>query len=412
MPRRSTRKRKTRENYLDGQSDASDDEFVPNKDDSESEYEADNRPAGDSEPDLDPQERKTKPKEVPSADMNAKNDNGEPEAEQPLWKRKKRKKKIFVIDEEEEAKPTYTRKTEKGGYAHTNLSRSRISQANKGNKPWNFGRRRSSADRAKIAAGVRARNRSILLQKLKHLGMTEEEYLQKKKEIKYLRERIRRAKVANGKHLDKKIHQKLQAAIDATNLKDIKITDEGKEGGKKQEEEKKNGEAEENGEVKVELPDREDRIKDIFTKEIVWRPFSFSDQNVSYEESCPEGGLGGLICCDHCSTKYNMFLTRTSEDVETFRMKKESGEVNEILDILHHKKDLLKEGINAAKVKVPPLPPPGAKRVDLRPESVSGSRSSSTNRRVTFKPEIADTSSAWNLTSSVDLGTIGGFASV
>ena len=140
----------------------------------------------------------------------------------PLSKPKRRRKKVFVIDEEEEAKPTYTRKTEKGGYAHTNRSKSRISAANKGNTPWNFGKRRSSADKAKIAAGVRARNRTILLQKLKHLGMTEEEYNIKKKEIKYLRERVRRAKLANGKR-DKLMEKKLQEAIDATNVKNIKI---------------------------------------------------------------------------------------------------------------------------------------------------------------------------------------------
>ena len=144
-----------------------------------------------------------------------------PEPLVPLSKPKRRRKKVFVINKEEEAKPTYTRKTEKGGYAHTNLSKSRISAANSGNKPWNFGKRRSSADKAKIAAGVRARNRTLLLQKLKRLGMTEEEYNIKKKEIKYLRERIRRAKLANGKR-DQRMERKLQDAIDATNVKNVK----------------------------------------------------------------------------------------------------------------------------------------------------------------------------------------------
>lgn len=134
----------------------------------------------------------------------------------PLSRPKRRRKKVFKVNEEEEALPTYTRKTDNGGYAHTNLSKSRISKANSGNKPWNFGKRRSSADKAKIAAGVRARNRTILLQKLKRLGMTEEEYNIKKKEIKYLRERIRRAKLANGKHRDKKMEKKLQDVIDST----------------------------------------------------------------------------------------------------------------------------------------------------------------------------------------------------
>ena len=141
----------------------------------------------------------------------------------PLSKPKRRRKKVFVIDEEEEAQPTYTRKTNKGGYAHTNLSKSRISKANSGNKPWNFGKRRSSADKAKIAAGVRALNRTILLQKLKRLGMTEEEHMLKKKEIKYLRERIRRAKLANKNHRDKKLEKKLQDVIDSTKVKNVNL---------------------------------------------------------------------------------------------------------------------------------------------------------------------------------------------
>lgn len=113
---------------------------------------------------------------------------------------KKRKAPSFSDDDvnsdNDSSVPTYARKTAKGGYAHTNKSRARISKANKGNTPWNKGKNRSAGVKAKIAAGVRARNRANLLEKLKKLGMTEEEWLEKKKEIKYLRERVRKAKKA------------------------------------------------------------------------------------------------------------------------------------------------------------------------------------------------------------------------
>jgi hypothetical protein len=126
--------------------------------------------------------------------------------------------------------PSYARKTAKGGYAHTWKSRARISKANKGNTPWNKGKNRSEGVKAKIAAGVRARNRKVLLEKLKKLNMTEEEWLAKKKEIKYLRERIRKAKKAaeareaqklrKGKdadksyeELEKELSAKLQAKV-------------------------------------------------------------------------------------------------------------------------------------------------------------------------------------------------------
>ena len=96
-----------------------------------------------------------------------------------LSKQKKRRKKEYVVDEVEKALPTFTRLTERGGYSHTNTSKSRISEANTGNTPWNFGKQRSSAVKAKIAAGVRARNSAALELKLKRLGMTEEEYITK-----------------------------------------------------------------------------------------------------------------------------------------------------------------------------------------------------------------------------------------
>merc|ERR1712192_6452 len=125
---------------------------------------------------------------------------------------KKRKRKSYEVTEADYL-PSHARKTAKGGYAHTNRSKSLISKANTGNTPWNKGKFRSSADRAKIAAGVRARNRAILLEKLKRLGMSEEEYNQKKKEIKYLRERIRRSKLANEKHKAAEAELKLKAVL-------------------------------------------------------------------------------------------------------------------------------------------------------------------------------------------------------
>lgn len=129
--------------------------------------------------------------------------------------RKQRKRKVFEITETDFL-PSHERKTENGGYAHTSRSKTLISKANRGNTPWNKGGTRSSADKAKIAAGVRARNRAVLLEKLKRLGLTEEEYAQKKKEVKYLRERVRRAKLANEKHRTIEAELKLKAALEAT----------------------------------------------------------------------------------------------------------------------------------------------------------------------------------------------------
>jgi hypothetical protein len=88
----------------------------------------------------------------------------------------------------------HPRPTENGGYTHTNASRAKISAANKGKTPWNKGKSRSDETRAKIAAGVRARNRQRFLEKLEDLGVTEEQYEEQKREVKRDREAERRAR--------------------------------------------------------------------------------------------------------------------------------------------------------------------------------------------------------------------------
>ena len=82
-----------------------------------------------------------------------------------------------LSDGEDVPKPTAN-----GGFSHTKASRAKISAANKGNTPWNKGKQRSEEVKARIAAGVRARNRQRFLDRLKDMGMTEEEYNQQKQE--------------------------------------------------------------------------------------------------------------------------------------------------------------------------------------------------------------------------------------
>jgi len=90
-------------------------------------------------------------------------------------------------------------RTENGGYAHTVESRSKISAANKGKTPWNKGKARSEEVRAKIAAGVRAKNRERFLKKLEDMGLTEEEYEAQEKERKAtVRRELSARKTDNG----------------------------------------------------------------------------------------------------------------------------------------------------------------------------------------------------------------------
>ena len=91
------------------------------------------------------------------------------------------------------------RPTANGGFTHTNESKAKISAANKGKTPWNKGKARSEETRARIAEGVRRRNRERFLAKLAEEGITEEEYNERKKAERRKKDAERRArKTAKG----------------------------------------------------------------------------------------------------------------------------------------------------------------------------------------------------------------------
>jgi hypothetical protein len=106
----------------------------------------------------------------------------------------KMRKKSVEKDDSDVPQPTAN-----GGYTHTTTSRAKISAANKGKTPWNKGKPRSPEVKARIAAGVRAKNRQVFLKKLEDMGLTEEQYEAKKKETRRVKEADRRARrTANG----------------------------------------------------------------------------------------------------------------------------------------------------------------------------------------------------------------------
>jgi hypothetical protein len=246
------------------------------------------------------------------------------------------KRRTIVIDEEEEQLSSEQRKTARGGYWMKGSQRAKIGAANKGNIPWNRGKHRSSADRARIAAGVRARNHTLLLQKLERLGMTEDEWNETKTKIKSIREGIRKGRQKNkgisedrylkylqlyhNKGEDKDKHRQETAVDEIVHMPE-------KEDQKEEEEEEE--------ELDPPLPPKpkeDPRIKAIFPKQIQWTPLDFSDFNllVSYEGTCPTGGPGGLICCNACFQRYNNFLGSTMDDLESQQLKHETAEVKEL----------------------------------------------------------------------------------
>ena len=93
------------------------------------------------------------------------------------------------LNDDDTPKPTVN-----GGFTHTTSSRAKISAANKGKTPWNKGKTRSEETKARIAEGVRRRNRERFLAKLAQEGITEEEYNERKKAERRKKDAERRAR--------------------------------------------------------------------------------------------------------------------------------------------------------------------------------------------------------------------------
>ena len=84
--------------------------------------------------------------------------------------------------------------TKNGGFTHTSASKAKISAANKGKTPWNKGQTRSPEVKARIAEGVRRRNRERFLSKLAEEGITEEEFNERQKAERRKKDAERRAR--------------------------------------------------------------------------------------------------------------------------------------------------------------------------------------------------------------------------
>lgn len=286
----------------------------------------------------------------------------EEEDELPRPRKKRQRQKVYDGDH-----PSSARRTNRGGYAHTKESRLKISEANKGNQPWNKGKNRSSDDKAKIGAGVRARNRLILLEKLKGWNMTEEDYNATKTKLKYIRERIRKQRLLNRK----------ARAGGTTAVKPMKgvyslpgkEADEGEASSGESEESSEYVEDEEEHEeepfVAAASPTRVVAAKTskqasppklaLFSKDFQWTPHPFDAPDHTLSSGCPLGGPGGLICCASCTANYKGFMTSTFEDLERHKISKVAGEVEQLLGFMKTSTNRLEESVRATRRKPVPL---------------------------------------------------------
>jgi NUMOD3 motif len=107
------------------------------------------------------------------------------------------------------------RPTPNGGFTHTQRSRNKISLANKGKTPWNKGVNRSEEVKAKIAEGVRRRNRQRFLDKLASMNMTEAQWEQHQADLKAQKEQERRQRLTaqGGYRLSNETRQKISRVL-------------------------------------------------------------------------------------------------------------------------------------------------------------------------------------------------------
>ena len=377
-------------------------------------------------------EEESKPDNIKSSEVNAKVKKAP--WNKGLGKKRKRPSEYDTDNEDgEDALPTIVRKTDKGGYAHTKKSRARIGKANKGKSPWNKGKHRSEEVKAKIRAGVVARNQAILAVKLKKLGMTEGEWITKKKEIKYLRERVRRAKLAVNKKKEEmtqayllKLERELKDVLELRSSIDnnvsiveyvsvltcrVKISSltlslskivEDAEKLKEELEEELNHDKEVVTESNANVSSEEEKKDDytechtdntqlLFQKEITWVPHL---GHATGTPKCPKGGPGGLICCEDCSEAFSGFLTATALDAEHQIRHTVGKEVQELLGYVEECRFGIMTAVQVARKL--PLPP--------------GVATISSLRQIGQKRSILDSTPdpvEWTMTSVMDLASRG-----
>jgi hypothetical protein len=256
------------------------------------------------------------------------------------------------------------RRTAAGGYSHTVESRLAISRANRGNTPWNKGKSRSEEDVAKIRAGVRARNNLVAKRRRDAYGLSASDDQRLRKQTKYWRERVRRARVDNDRRQEIRAEnlrqwQAVEAGLVAAGRRrgrkrppapsgseasseeeggnEERDHEEGSsgegEGGGDDDEEKDegggaaasagdggDGDGHRSGPHEQQLQQQEqERLEQkdrplVSDDPVSWTPHPL-DEVRDPSEVCPGGGPGGFACCPACWSASARYLVATAEEL-------------------------------------------------------------------------------------------------
>jgi len=83
-------------------------------------------------------------------------------------------------------------------------------------------------------------------------------------------------------------------------------------------------------------------------KDVEWSDRDFESHDVSFEP-CPFGGLGGLVCCAHCTDVYSRFLADTTVEMESQMLARDGREVSEMLELLEDAKMRLQQSVELSE---------------------------------------------------------------
>jgi hypothetical protein len=84
-------------------------------------------------------------------------------------------------------------------------------------------------------------------------------------------------------------------------------------------------------------------------REVLFEKMAEFDSHGTTFDSCPNGGLGGLICCQQCESAYSRFLSDTAKEIESQTVSRVGREVSEMLELLEDAKLRLQQALEASE---------------------------------------------------------------
>jgi hypothetical protein len=95
-------------------------------------------------------------------------------------------------------------------------------------------------------------------------------------------------------------------------------------------------------------------LQRVFAPAVEWAPHDYDAHDNLYEQLCPMGGPGGLICCQTCASAYSGYLTQTANDIEVQTIHNIGKEVQELVGYIEETRSKLQDKVGLARQQDPP----------------------------------------------------------